>query len=289
MRIQVRTAPHALPAEQPNPVRQRRGAVSAALDKAQAHGRLVVGLDELVAASGLTPLAVKRQLEHVRGRATRMPGRPSGYLIVPPEHRTRGAPPIETWLGDYFRLRGQAYYLGLLSAAAKYGSSQQAVQVIQVITGRPMPPMVLGRMRIEFHVKAGLERTPLTEIRGLAAPLAVSSAAATALDLVAFNQSAGGIERVVEVISGLLPNVNATGLGLALAAESRVSVKQRMGYILEGLGATRLAENVRRSLPARTARVLLQPAGPASSAPPAPPWNVVDNLGIWSGKTAAIQ
>lgn len=78
------------------------------------------------------PLAVKRQLEYVAERVTRLPGRRSSYLIVPPEHRARGAPPVTSWLGAYFRLREQPYYLGLLSAAAMHGSSQQAVQVTQV-------------------------------------------------------------------------------------------------------------------------------------------------------------
>jgi hypothetical protein len=145
---------------------RHRGLVSCLLDEAQARGRLVVSVDELVASSKLTPLAVKRQLEHVAERVTRLPGRPSSYLIVPPEHRARGAPPMDSWLGDYFRLREQPYYLGLLSAAAMHGSSHQAVQVTQVMTLPPMRPMQVGRLLIQFHVKASLERTPLTELGG---------------------------------------------------------------------------------------------------------------------------
>ena len=40
---------------------------------------------------------------------TRLPGRPSAFLIVPPEHRLRGAPPVAAWLDDYFRAQGQRY------------------------------------------------------------------------------------------------------------------------------------------------------------------------------------
>jgi hypothetical protein len=181
-------------------------------------------------------------------------------------------------LGDYFRLREQPYYLGLLSAAAMHGSSQQAVQVTQVMTLLPVRPMQVGRLRIEFHVKASLERTPLTELRGLAAPLAVSSPEATALDLVVFNQSIGGTERAAEVISGLLPTMSAAGLRQALLAESRVAVKQRLGYIFEILGATKLANIVEASLPARTMRILLQLATPSTGASAIAPWGVVDNI-----------
>ena len=262
----------------PAAVCRHRGLVSRLLDKAQARGRLVVSVDELVASSKLTPLAVKRQLEHVAERVTRLSGRPSSYLIVPPEHRAGGAPPMDSWLGDYFRLREQPYYLGLLSAAAMHGSSQQAVQVTQVMTLLPVRPMQVGRLRIEFHVKASLERTPLTELGGLAAPLAVSSPEATALDLVAFNQSIGGTERAAEVILGLLPTMSAAGLRQALVAESKVTVKQRLGYIFEILGATKLASVVEASLPARTMRILLQLAAPSTSASVIAPWGVVDNI-----------
>ncbi|MHB1241479.1 MAG: type IV toxin-antitoxin system AbiEi family antitoxin [Gammaproteobacteria bacterium] len=187
---------------------------------------------------------------------------------------------MDRWLEAYFRLRGQAYYLGLLSAAAKHGSSQQAVQVVQVITEKPMRPITLSRVRLEFHVKVGLHRTPLAEIRGLPAALAISSAAATALDLTTFSKSVGGMARAVEVIAGLLPAIDAAGLRQALAVEPMVTAKQRMGYIFDILGAETLANIVHQSLPRRTVRIPLQPAHPATGSPLSTRWNVVDNLGL---------
>ena len=218
-------------------------------------------------------------------RVRRLPGRQGIYLIVSPEHRERGAPPVDSWLGAYFRLRGQPYYLGLLSAAAKHGSSRQAVQIIQVITEQPMRPMKLGRARLEFHVKTGLSHTPLAEFHGLRAHLAISSAAATAPDLTTFSQSAGGMSRVADVIAGMLPAIAATDLRHALAAEPRVTAKQRLGYLLDTLGAKTLATIVHKMLPRRTTRILLESSSQDTALHLSTRWNVVDNVGLEGQRT----
>ena len=264
-----------------------RGLVARILDQSQARGRLVVSLDELVQSSGLSPLAVRRQLEHLGERVARLPGRPATYLLVAPEHRARGTPPVASWLDAYLRYREQPYYLGLLSAAALHGSSHQAVQVTQVLTPRPTRPFYLGRLRMDFYVKSSLAQTPLSGLTGMPAPMAVSTPEATALDLVAFNKRIGGIRRAGEVIFGMKPKMTVAGLKKALAAEPQTAVKQRLGYVLDVLGMNQLAKVVERSLPAGLAPTLLQFEGKAAAPSTAPThlvrrWNVVDNLGVES-------
>ncbi len=258
------------------------GRVARLLDDAQSKGQLVVTLSGLATEGHLTPMAVQRQLDHVKERFLRLPVRPSAYLLVAPEHRARGAPPVAAWLDAYFRAREEPYYLGLLSAAALYESSQQAAQVTQVMVTRPMRPFEMGRLRVEFFVKTDLSKTPLRSIQGLPAPLAVSSPEATALDLVAFNSRIGGISRVAEVLAGMTGTLRPAGLRSALAAESRVAVKQRLGYLLDRLGMTRLASIVELGLPRKLAPVLLQQEGTRSV--PAGTilgrWKVLDNVGI---------
>lgn len=268
------------PLSSPGKPRSTHGRVGHLLDAAQARGQLVVALDELVETSALSHIAVRRQLEHLAERVVRLPGRPSAFLIVAPEHRARGAPPVASWLGDYFALKDQRYYLGLLSAAAIHGSAQQAVQVAQVLTTRPLRPLEIGRVRVEFFVKASLEQTPLAELHGLPAPLAVSTPEATALDLIAFHSRIGGIRRAAQVIASMRPVMSATGLRRALAAEPQISVKQRLGYVLEVLGMTTLAQIIERALPARMAPAILQPSGKviASATAWTGPWKVIDNI-----------
>jgi hypothetical protein len=230
----------------------------------------------------MSTLAVRRQLEHLSQRVERLPGRPSAFLIVPPEHRARGAPPVTAWLDAYFQLRDQPYYLGLLSAVALHGSSSQAVQVAQVLTTKPTRPMDIGRLHVDFYVKAHLQQTPLSALAGMPAPLAVSSPAATALDLIAFNHRIGGISRAFEVIADLKSVMTVVGLRAALRAETQASVKQRLGYVLSSLGLERMAEEVRISLPKRLALTLLQTESPVAhgSRDACQPWMVLDNVGL---------
>src|SRR5258708_34981559 len=84
----------------------RRGFVKQFLDQSQARGEFVISVDEIARAGQMTHLAVRRQLERLPPQVAHLPGRPSAYVIVPPEHRARGAPPGAAWLDAYFRLRG---------------------------------------------------------------------------------------------------------------------------------------------------------------------------------------
>ena len=256
-----------------------QGVVAHLLDQLQVRGQLVASLPELVAKTGLTTLAVKRQLEHLADKVVRLPGRPSCFLIVPPEHRPRGAPPVSYWLADYCLLRQKPYYVGLLSAAALHGSAQQAVQVTQVMTTAPTRTLVAGSVHIEFHVKQRVLYTPLTSIRGLTAPLAVSSPEATTLDLLAFHHCVGGVARAAEVVAGLVPAMTAEGWRRALPF-APVVVRQRAGYVLDTLGAQRFAKLVQASLPSKLRPVLLQSATPSRGTGGQLPWQVEDNVGL---------
>jgi hypothetical protein len=267
------------------PATARRGAVSRLLDTAQGSGIRLVALDELARDAGLTPLAVRRQLARLgAARTVRAPGRPATALILSPEDAANGAPPAAAWLDAYFRLRNEPYYVGLLSAAALHGSAAQAVQVTQVLVTRPTRALVLGRVGLRFFVKKGVVATQRIQLPGLLAPLAVSTPEATALDLIAFQSRLGGIERVTEVIAGLLPRMTTAGLKSALRAEPALAVRQRLGYVLEVLGRQRLAATVRASLPRRLTPVRLKPEGRSGAPSKSPdlkePWAVYDNVAL---------
>jgi predicted transcriptional regulator of viral defense system len=261
---------------------RKRAFVDQFLNESQARGELVISIDQLARTSQMTHLALRRQLERLSQRVQHLPGRPSAYLIVSPEHRARGAPPVAAWLDAYFRVRNQPYYVGLLSAAALHGSSSQALQVTQVLTTKPTRPMDVGRLHVDFYVKAHLQQTPLSALAGMPAPLAVSSPEATALDLIAFSDRIGGIRRVTEVIASLQGVMSLVGLRAALRAENQTSLKQRLGYVLSILGLDRMAEEVQRTLPKRLAVALLQTQAPVAhrAGDAHQPWMVLDNVGL---------
>ena len=129
-----------------------RGRLARLLDVLQARGDLVVPVDKAAEQTTLTRIAAIRQLERLAPRTTRLPGRPSAFLIVAPEHRLHGAPPVAAWLDEYLRVQRRRYYVGLLSAAALHGSSAQVVQVTQVLLRRPRRPIAVGKIHLDFFL-----------------------------------------------------------------------------------------------------------------------------------------
>lgn len=257
-----------------------RGRLARLLEERQAQGKLVGALDELARDAGLSRLAARRQFERLAPKAAQLPGRPTLLLTVPPEDRPRGAPPVAAWLHDYMIRRAPHYYVGLLSAAALHGSSSQVPLATQVIVLRPLQAFELGRLRIEFIAKRHADRTPLSVLPGLAAPMNVSTPAATLLDLVSFSRRAGGMARVIEIAEGLKPKLIARDLRDALLAGVPAPVMQRTGYLLDHLGCTSLASIVERFLPSTRVWVPLQVGALADHAQRIERWRLLDNVGL---------
>jgi hypothetical protein len=260
--------------------------VARLLDQREAQGRMLFTSSELAEEGRLSLLAVRRQLSHLGARVARLPGRPEAFLLVAPEHRERGAPPVLWWLDAYMQLRRQSYYVGLLSAAELHGSSQQAVQVVQVLTNKVTRPLLIGWLRVEFHVKKGVEGTPTVQPPGMHSPIAVSTPEATAVDLIEYSHSIGGVARVAEVIAGMAPVLTVAGLRRALVPDPRHPAHQRLGYVLQTLGLKEsLTTEVARNLPKLRRPVPLQAQLPYTAEGVVEPWRVIDNLSL-SERTA---
>jgi predicted transcriptional regulator of viral defense system len=242
----------------------RAGAAGAFVTGVRTHGRVSFALDELTRSTGLSTLAARRQLSRLGGDVVRVAKRQEYFLVVDPEHRAMGAPPPAWWLDAYFQWLGRPYYLALQSAAAAYGSSAQAPQVTQVMTDRPRKEVEIGRIRVRFFVKAKVADTQVSALAGAFAPLAVSSPAATAIDLVRYADRMGGIERAAETLQPLLPRVTATDLRVSLGTADIPTV-QRLGFILVALGWHHLANVAARQLPGRARRVALSVGTPQAA------------------------
>jgi len=243
-------------------------------------GRVAFSLDNLTAETGLSPIAAKNQLLRLGDLVARVSRPQSFFLIVTPEHRAFGAPPVAWWLDDYLGWLRHPYYLALQSAAGAYGSEPQAIQVAQVMTDKPRREIGVGRLRIRFFVKRGIERTPTRPLSGAFAPLRVSTPEATVFDLIRYAPRIGGIGSAIETLTPLLPLVRVGEFDRVLRAEDEPAIAQRLGYIFEKAGEARLAEVIRRWLPSRLALVPLASSrtNPTTSHE-APNWRVLDNSG----------
>jgi hypothetical protein len=259
---------------------RRDGAAAEFVDRRLALGGVSFPLSELVKESGLSVIAASHQLRRLGARVTRVSRVQPFFLIVPPQHRPMGAPPLEWWLDDYFDWLGHPYYLALLSAAERYGAAPQAVQVHQVMTDTPRREIAAGRLRVRFFVKRRIHRTPVRQPRNAYAPLQVSTPEATALDLVRYASRIGGMGRAMETMAPLLPRFRRRDLQHALEAEGRSGTAQRLGYLLEQGGDERLAAVVSDWLPSGMRWVRLGPGPPnASRCHESERWKVIAPVG----------
>jgi hypothetical protein len=256
------------------------GAAEAFIDARMALGRVAFSLADLTAESGLSAVAAKFQLLRLQGKVVRVSRRQPFFLIVGLEHRSIGAPPAIWWLQDYFTWLGRPYYLALQSAASSFGSNPQALQMTQVMTDRPCRAIKLGRIRVRFFVKGGIERTPTQQLAQAASPLCISTPEATAFDLIRYATSIGGIERAAETIGPLLPVLRARELKRVLEAENEPAVAQRLGFVIEAGGGKKLAQVVYDWLPDKLVTVPLSPLkGERKNIPVVERWQVLNNSG----------
>jgi hypothetical protein len=258
---------------------RRVGAASAYVEARLAAGHVAFSLADMIRETGLSRIAATRQLGRLGAAVVRVSRLQSFFLIVPPEHRGRGAPPVEWWLGDYFRWLGAPYYLALLSAAGSHGSNPQGLQATQVMTGAPRRVLMVGELRVHFFVKRRMERTPTQELANAYAPTRVSTPAATVFDLIRYAGRIGGIGRAVETLRPLLPKISPTELRQVLQAEAEVATAQRLGYVLEKLGQTKLADVVDEWLPRRRLIPLAGNATGGKEQSRSARWQVQDGTG----------
>ena len=256
------------------------GAAAAFIDARIASGQVAFPLHELVRQTGLSMTAAKFQLLRLGPQVVKVSPRQQFFLIVAPEHRTMGAPPVAWWLHDYLGWLQHPYYIALQSAASAYGSNPQALQVTQVMTDSPRRPIAVGRLRIVFFAKRGIGKAS-TQLQPKAfAPILVSTPETTAFDLVRYAPRIGGIGRVAETLESLLPLLRLPQLRRVLDAENEPSTAQRMGYLFEALGQAKLAQTVHAWLPNPLPLVPLASSRLHSGdAPINARWRVMNNSG----------
>lgn len=189
-----------------------------------------------------------------------------------------GAPPVIWWLQDYFIWLGRPYYLALQSAASEFGSNPQALQVTQVITDHPIRVIKVGRVQVRFFVKRDIRQTLTQQLPQAPSPLCISTPETTSFDLIRYATRIGGIGRVAETIAPLLPKLRRSELKRVLTIENALTVAQRFGFVLEALGAKKLADAVYDWLPDKLITVPLSPIKTEGrSFPIVERWQVLNN------------
>jgi len=218
------------------------------LDAAERSGKLNLRTADIAQALPGVSADGLRQALHRQQRKGRIVSASRGsqhWVIVPLQDASAGAPPLEAWLDAYLsKTLGVPYYVGLLSAAEVYGASPQAVMVTQVMSPGVRRPVQVGRHRLVFLKCARVADMPTRCFETPHGRFKVSTPELTALDLIARQQVAGGMTRIVEIFQTLAPDMTTDGLTTALNAAQETPSAQRLGALLCQLDQALLANLV---------------------------------------------
>jgi predicted transcriptional regulator of viral defense system len=248
------------------------------VDMLQGRGRYDFTRQEAIADTDLSPEAVKKSLQRLVRRRRLAKVRDNFYVIIPIEYVAAGAPPTTWFIADLMRSFGRPYYVGLLSAAALHGAAHQQPQEFQVVTSAAQRPLRVARQRIRFFTKQQLDTTPQVDVKTPTGLIRVSSPEATALDLVRFSHASGYLGNVAIVLGDLAERLNPQALLDAAQRQPHLPTVQRLGYLLDRVGADAVAHPLAEMIAQRRPRVVpLRPDRPAEDAPRDARWRVLVN------------
>jgi predicted transcriptional regulator of viral defense system len=203
-----------------------------------------------VAALGQSPHAFQAAVARLCKKGRLVSPRRGFYLILRPEDRTLGAPDPARWIDPLMSHLGLDYRISLLRAAAFHGAAHQAAMVFQVLAPRQLPPIEIGRQRVEFVFQAprafALSNRPewLGRLKTEDGYAKVAGVELTLLDICRYFHRAGGLHGAAQAVHDLGRNANGRVLAEAAAAYENTAVR-RLGYLLERFGHTRQAQALR--------------------------------------------
>lgn len=218
-----------------------------------ARGRHHFSSADAQAALGVSPAAAKLALNRL-AKQTRVASPARGfYVIVPPEYRSLGCLPAEQFVPALMQHVGAPYYAGLLSAAQYYGAAHHRPQAFQVLVEKARRPLRCGNVRVEFIIRKRLADVAVQDFNTPRGTVRVSTPEATAVDLVGYHARVGGLDQVATVLSELAERLDPDAL-VAATQCAPVSWAQRLGYLLDRVGARDSAASLKADIRHRARR-----------------------------------
>ena len=183
---------------------------------------------------GVSASSVPASLDRPRKAGKLISVTKRGWVPVPPEFRSAGAPPPSHFIHQLMEHLGHPYYVGLLSAAAILGASHQAPMVFQVVTSARLRRRRIGRARIQFVQRAAMAERPSWQHSVPTGRVWVSTPEVTVFDLVESPQDGAGLSNAATVVGSLLADGRLDPAALAsVGVTYPAAVVQRAGHVID--------------------------------------------------------
>lgn len=167
------------------------------------------------------------------------------YVAIPMEYRLKGEVPPSFYIDHLMRFLGREYYVSLLSAATLNGAGHQRAMVFQVtVQGKQIRSAVKNGTLLDFNLKKKIPSLYINKVKVQTGYMNVSCPELTALDLVSQEEKVGGLSRVAEVLIELTERMKWDESKLALFDYFNAPVVQRLGYLLDLIEESELANGL---------------------------------------------
>jgi len=202
----------------------------------RSNGRYAFTIDDLINNVPKTLKNLRKDLDRLRDKGEIVNIRREFYTILPDEYRKMGALPVEFYIDELMKHLNKQYYVGLYSAAMFLGAAHQQPQEFFVISEGPKPRMVQSKnLRINFNAKSRFPVNGIEERKTETGYFRISGSELTFLDLIYFEQSMGGFNRISTILQELSEGIRLNRMKEVLLNDFPVSVFQRAGYIAENV------------------------------------------------------
>ena len=218
--------------------------ISDYLYEIQTQGRYAISLHELRERFGPKEKAIAQKLHRLKKENKLAQVRKEFYVIIPPQYSHQGILPTTYYLDDMMKFLKREYYLGLYSAAALHGAGHQQPMQSQIIIQKPaLREIKTQKQNLTFFTKSSWNADWLEKKKTDAGYVMISSPELTAIDLVQYHKRIGGLNRIIPVLEELTEKIKLSKL-TAIAEASTFPTLQRLGFLLEELSESKLAEGL---------------------------------------------
>lgn len=202
----------------------------------RSNGRYAFTIDDLIHHVPKPVKNLRKDLDRLREKGEIVNIRREFYTILPDEYRKMGALPVEFYIDELMKQLNKQYYVGLYSAAMFLGAAHQQPQEFFVISESPKPRMVQSNnLRINFNAKNKFPVNGIEDRKTETGYFRISGPELTFLDLIYFEQSIGGFNRISTILQELSEGIRLNQMKAVLLNDFPVSVLQRAGYIAENV------------------------------------------------------
>ena len=158
------------------------------------------------------------------------------YCVIPAHYAYVGKVPSAYYMDELMKWLGRPYYIALLSAAEMFGAAHQKPMVTQVMT--ELPCFSYSKKKndsVDWQFRSRVPSQFVLRRNGENGQIAYSSAELTAVDLVRYSHSAGGLSSVATVLAELREATHFNGAGQGVFKTVDLADVQRLGYIYDAI------------------------------------------------------